>query len=234
MVLSLYVYQLKDVCAKSANIKKPFIAQSHPHNTRTVVFDIYYKNEFLLIDLPGKQILSKRGRDISFVDSTVSHMTQLELLVESVLERVRTNSKYQLYFENKTMYRMIENKGITFKNVCEYDTSVFDMMEGQIDLSRLKANDNARLLIYIKNIWANESFYGINIKLSQIQRLEPMGLNKSLFVNPRIPPPPKPPLMLAKKNQERITNPKNNKIVRPSLKDILKSRENLRKTNLLS
>jgi hypothetical protein len=197
------------------------------------MFDIYYKNEYLLIDLSGKQIVSKR-RDIAVIDSTVPHMSQLEQLIASVLERVRTNSKYREHFENKMMYRMIENNIMTFKNVCEYDTTVFDMTDGQIDLSRLKANDNVRLLIYIKNIWVNERFYGINIKLSQIQRMEPMGLNKYLFANPRIPPPPKPPLKLMKKNPEPISNPKNNKIVRPSLIDILKSREKLRKTNLLS
>lgn len=232
MVLGLDVYQLKDVCVRSMNIKRPII-QSNNHNTRAVIFDIYYKNEYLLIDLSGKQIVSKR-RDISVIDSTVPHMSQLEQLIASVLDRVRTNSKYREHFENKMMYRMIDDNIMTFKNVCEYDTTVFDMMEGRIDLVRLKPNDNVRLLIYIKNIWINERFYGINIKLSQIQRMEPMGLNKYLFANPRIPPPPKPPPILMKKNPEPISNPKNNKIVRPSLTDILKSREKLRKTNLLS
>lgn len=229
MVVNIKVQKLSEINVKHVNIKKPII---YPHNG-TILFDIYYKNEWLMLDIQGTNI-SNKNKNITFIDSTVQNMRELEQLSKDITDRVKSNSKYNEYFKGKQSYCMINDRSITFKNVCEYDTVVFDMMERKIDMMRLKVNDNVRILIYLKNLWINDKYFGINIKLSQIQRIEPLGLNKYLFVNTNIPVPPKPPPLLGKKSPAQISNPKFNKVVRPSLNDILNSRENLRKTNLLS
>ena len=72
------------------------------------------------------------------------------------------------------------------------------------------------------------------MKLSQIQRIEPLGIQRQIMclkVNPSIPIPP--PLKMKSEEKPENQIPKL-KIVRPSLVDILNSRGKLRKTNLLS
>jgi hypothetical protein len=223
------IHRISDINVNNLNIKKPIIYCRN----ETVLFDIYYRNESLLLDVQGYQICCKK-KHITFVDCVGETIKQLEHLFNSIIERVKSNSKYKEYFEKKEVYRMIDGNMITFKNICEYDTVVFDMLKNKIDMVRLKLHDNVRLLIYVKNLWVNDKYFGINIKLSQIQRIEPMGLNICLSKNTNIPLPPKPPQIFVKKSVKQNLNPKNNEIVRPSLNDILKSRGNLRKTNLLS
>jgi hypothetical protein len=118
---------------------------------------------------------------------------------------------------------------------------VFDFNASQISLDNLKLTDNVRLILYVKNIWVNDTHYGFNIKLSQIQRLEPLGLNMfiGLTLNSKPTPPPPPNKLVTntltikqiKKNEKSV---KTNASVRPSLPDILNSIKKLRKTNLLS
>lgn len=229
----IVVTNLSDVNKSQINIKKPI---EYPKN-KFVVFDIYYNNNYFLILLNNVQICYK-GNNIKFIE-TNSCMKDIKNVVDNTINRVKDNTKYQEYFKKKEFYSMIEeNKVINFKNNCGYDTRVYDIEQNEIEFDRLKTNDNVSLIIYVKNIWVNEKYYGINIKLSQIQRKEPVGLKTNFFTKglPKysIPPPPTPPVKKEKQDKEGIKNPKKELIVRPSLTDILKSREKLRKTNILS
>jgi len=213
----------------SINIKKPL---EYP-NDNTYIFDLYYNNKVLLVPLRNLQICNK-GKIIKFIDTSVC-LNDLKKIVDKITSRVKKNTKYEGLFKNKEMYNMISNETavINFKNVCEYDTSVFDIDGNEIEMSRLKKSDNVVIVVYVKSLWINDKFYGINLKLSQIHRMEPLGLKKSLLVQkvvstPKLPPPPPPP------PQQNVQKREINKVVRPSLNDILKSREKLRKTNLLS
>jgi hypothetical protein len=182
---------------------------------------------------------------IKFLDSQ-SFLEELSFIFSELINKVKNNNSYVDLFHKKKLYSVIEeNKTILRCNtICEFDTTVFDFNASQISLDNLKLTDNVRLILYVKNIWVNDTHYGFNIKLSQIQRLEPLGLNMfiglTLNSKPTPTPPPPPPNKLVtntltikqiKKNEKSV---KTNASVRPSLPDILNSIKKLRKTNLLS
>lgn len=226
--MTLNIQFVHNVQESMINIKKPI---SYPKDEMTV-FDIYYNNDIFLILLNFVQVCQK-GKHIKFIEST-NNINHLQNILNNIITRAKESKKYSHLFSKKEWYNMIEdNVMLHFKNICEYDTRIFDIENTPIDFDKIKKNDNVSLIVYVKNIWINDKYYGINMKLSQVQRREPLGLSKSLFPvsalqTPSIPPPPPPP-----PNARRPLKPKI-EIVRPSLKDILNSREKLRKTNLLS
>lgn len=230
---NIVVTNVSDVNQSQINIKKPI---EYPKN-ELVVFDIFYNNNCFLMLLNNVQICHK-GNNLKFIE-TNSCINDIKNIVDNTINRVKENKKYKEYFEKKEYYSMIEDdKVINFKNNCEYDTRVFDIEQNEITYERLKRYDNVSLIIYLKNIWINEKYYGINIKLSQIQRKEPVGLKTNFFIKniPKIPIPPPPPPPVKSGKQEKLDIKKKEKelVVRPSLADILNSRKKLRKTNLLS
>lgn len=253
-MVEIKLLDLKDVLKERINIKRPLI---YPNNEMTT-FELYYNNETILIDMSCLHICEK-SKNIKLTDTSQS-IHKLNKLIKDILMRVKNNEKYMNKFRNKEMYKMIEEeeeeeeKCIKFNNICEYDTTVFDILGDTMCYKELKKNDKVRLILYMKNLWVNDRFYGINIKISQIQRLEPLGIKK-LIVNPRViinpvmikapPPPPQLPLninnirphiqpKITSKNRHTENLNSLKKIMRPSLMDILNSRGNLRKTNLLS
>jgi hypothetical protein len=236
------VLNLQSIHFENINIKKPITYHEMTSN------DVYYEDKPFLIMIKGLQIFQK-AKNIKCVD-TCQSLDILETLLFNMVQRVKTNKNYGHLFSKKEYYTMFEsNNTVNFKNVCSYDTSAFDVENNKIDIERMKRGDNVSIVVYLKNIWINAKYYGMNMKICQIQRNEPLGLNKSLFntnipslIPPppsQIPPPPPPPISIhtpikLNKNQNRqnITTPQI-KTVRPSLYDILNSRGKLRKTNIL-
>tara|TARA_B100000497_G_C7618690_1_gene371661 strand:+ start:97 stop:795 length:699 start_codon:yes stop_codon:yes gene_type:complete len=230
---NIVVTNLSDVNQSQINIKKPI---EYPKN-EFIVFDIYYNNNYFLILLNNVKICHK-GNNIKFIE-TNSCISDIKNIIINTINRVKENTKYQEYFKKKEFHSMIEdNKVINFKNNCEYDTCVYDIEQNEIEIDRLKTNDNVSVIIYVKNIWINEKYYGVNIKLSQIQRKEPVGLKTNFFMRNitkiSIPPPPPPPMKREQQRTQEIKKKEKELVVRPSLADILNSRNKLRKTNLLS
>ena len=231
---NLVVTNSPDVNHSQINIKKPI---EYPKN-EFVVFDIYYNNNYFLILLNNVQICHKGNNNIRFIE-TNSCINEIKNIVNDTINRVKENEKYKELFKKKEFYSMIEdNKVIHFKNNCEDDIRVFDIEQNEIKCDRLRTNDNVSLIIYLKNIWINEKYYGMNIKLSQIQRKEPVGLKTNFFMRNitklSIPPPPPPPVKREQQRTQEIKKKEKELVVRPSLADILNSRKKLRKTNLLS
>lgn len=215
------------------NIKKPI---EYPKN-ELVVFDVYYKNNCCLILLNNVQICHK-GNNLKLIE-TNGCINEINNIINNTITRVKHNEKYKEYFKKKEYYSMIEDdKVINFKNLCQYDTCVFDIEQNRIEYERLKRNDNVSLIVYLKNIWVNEKYYGMNVKLSQIQRKEPVGLKMNFFnqtvLKIPVPLPPPPPSKEKKQENREIKKTENECVLRPSLTDILNSRRKLRKTNLLS
>lgn len=229
---NITVTDFSNVNQDQINIKKPI---EYPRNA-LIVFDIYYNNNCFLILLNNVQICQKKN-NLKFIE-TNSCINEIKNIVDNTIDRVKKNKKYEHLFEKRKYYSMIEDdKVLNFKNNCEYDTRVFDIEQNTIEFERLKINDNVSLIIYLKNIWINERYFGINIKLSQIQRKEPVGLKTNFFIRsiPKIPIPPPPPPPVKKQKQVKIEIKKIKEVVvRPSLADILNSRRKLRKTNLFS
>jgi hypothetical protein len=238
----IIINDLKSLAVKDLNIKKPI---KYSQNN-IVHFDIYNKNESLLLLTQSFQIMQKySNKCIKFLDSQ-SFLEELSFIFSKLINKVKNNNSYVDLFHKKTLYSVIEENNTILRcnTICEFDTTVFDFNASQISLDNLKLTDNVRLILYVKNIWVNDTHYGFNIKLSQIQRLEPLGLNMfiglTLNYKPLPTPPPPPPKKVVtntstikqiKKNEKSV---KTNASVRPSLPDILNSIKNLRKTNLLS
>ena len=230
---NILVTNVSDVNQSQINIKKPI---AYPKN-ELVVFDIYYNNNSFLILLNNVQICNI-GNNLKLIETT-NCINNIKNIVDNTIKRVKTNKKYEEHFLNKKFYSMIEDDNvINFKNICEFDTMVFDIEQNEITYSRLKRYDNVSLIVYLKNIWVNDKYFGMNIKLSQIQRKEPVGLKRNVFIQNivkiPIPPPPPPPMKSEKKKKIEIKKKEKELVVRPSLADILNSRKKLRKTNLLS
>jgi hypothetical protein len=238
----IIINDLKSLAVQDVNIKKPI---KYSQNN-IVHFDIYNKNEPLLLLTPSFQIMQKySNKCIKFLDSQ-SFLEELSFIFSELINKVKNNNSYIDLFHKKKLYSVLEENNTILRcnTICEFDTTVFDFNASQISLDNLKLTDNVRLILYVKNIWVNDTHYGFNIKLSQIQRLEPLGLNMfiglTLNSKPTPPPPPPPPNKLVtntltikqiKKNEKSV---KTNASVRPSLPDILNSIKKLRKTNLLS
>jgi hypothetical protein len=241
----MIVLTLETINIDKINIKKPL---TYPNNEMTIN-DVYYDDVPVLIIVKGLQICQK-SKNIKLID-TCQSLELLQNLLTNIINRLKNNKKYKYLFNKKVYYSMFESDNIiNFKNICSYDTTAFNLDNEKIELDRLKRFDNVCIIVYLKNIWINEKFYGMNIKLSQVRRMDPIGLHKQLFVKdvsseyssyvppfpsqPPPPPPPPPPLFNMKTFGKSEISTLKIKIARPSLMDILNSRGKLRKTNLLS
>jgi hypothetical protein len=225
------VSTLQNLCLEKINIKRPL---TYPNDEMTI-HDVYYKDSPILINIKGLKI-SMRNKSIKLMD-TLQSLEELQKLIMNIINRVKNNKRYIEMFNKKEYYTMFDSSNIVhFKNICSYDTTAFNIDNEKIDLERMKKYDNVSVIVYLKNIWINDKYYGVNMKLSQIQRIEPLGIQRQIMclkVNPSIPMPPPPPLKMKSEEKPENQIPKL-KIVRPSLVDILNSRGKLRKTNLLS
>lgn len=254
------------VITDDINIKKPL----HYYNPNSVgcngkissvllyVYDLYYQNKHFMMLTDRLQVSFMSHKCVRFTDTKPGTcIYALKGIVEKIVERIRTNDLYRDLFENKEFHSCIDSLGnmITMRDICQRDTIMFDIQGSALPLDRLCYQDNVRLILYFKSVWINEKYYGLNIKVSQIERLEPLGLKKSLFdsqskcvrsvpVPPPAPPPPPPPPPKAVSRSHhvkawKVDKKKENRdgapaaVIRPSLVDILNSRNKLRKTNIL-
>ena len=180
------------------------------------------------------------------------------------MKRIQSINEYKTLFCNKKIINILKKQQscriLTIKDVCNIDTVIFDTNNEIIEMKNIKYQDNVRLILYLKNIWVMPDKFGINLKVSQIQRLEPLSLCKSLFQNNKLisptlppPPPPPPPKIILKKTVLQLKQVKEKDSLllyqgdenseqnfvqtaetpRPSLSDIIASKNKLRKTNIL-
>nr|QOI90390.1 hypothetical protein HWQ62_00253 [Pyramimonas orientalis virus] len=203
--------QLEDVNFDKINIKKPL---SYP-NCELIVNDLYYNNNSFLLIMGALQICHKSKTNIKLIDTKQS-MENLQNKLVDIINRVRNNKNYIKLFQKKEYHSMFEKPNVVnFKNICCNDTRAFDLENTPIDLDNLRRGDNVCAVLYLKNIWINERYYGVNMKLCQIQRLEPLGLRKQLvnsFFSAQpvpIPPPPPPPPNTKFKSLIKISHQKN-------------------------
>ena len=217
------VRNYEDILFDKVNIKKPV------ENKKCVFFDVYYEDAYLLILSDILQIVQKSNY-YSFVDPNKRFSIFFIQFNDFVLSKISTHPVYKHIFLNKRKHVYDQpNDSLRFANGFNCETTLFDIENNEIDLDRLKVHDDVRIILYVKNIWTNQDACGVNFKICQIQRVEPLGLHRSLFkISSTIPVPPAMP-----PNVPKMTNIQN-KIVRPTLSEIKKSKNNLRKTNILS
>ena len=176
--------------------------------------------------------------------------------MDIVCRRVSTmlQEKYPSMFEGLTYVDPFRNDHMSFFNFDWNDVICTNRINEPVDWHRVRKTEMVDLFLYPKNIWANSVNFGVSFRLLQIRRAEPLGCNLFLpAFKPPPPPPPPPPtggggysrkhMVVSKKDHklcksipdlESSTPPCSLQVVRPSLEEILKSRQKLRITNLLS
>lgn len=174
------VVHIDDVCVDDINIKKPVSYSNGGVN----VFDLYYQNKFLLVLTNRMHVSSINERALRFVDAkSKTCLKQLCTLEDRMIQRICMVESYRDLFHEKERHSIVSDteNALHIRDVCVHDTTVFDLSGELIGLDRLKFQDSVRIILYLKSVWANERFYGINVKIAQIERIEPMGHKTSLF-----------------------------------------------------
>lgn len=240
------VIHINDVSTDDVNIKKPV---SYPSN-RLSVFDLYYRNKFFLVLVDRMHICNIGEKSMRFVFANCGvEQNRVRLVERKLIERIRLVEAYAPLFENREHRSILcDNESmLNIRDISELDTPVFDLSGNIIDIPRLKFQDKVRLILYVKSIWVNERYYGLTVKIAQIERTEPMGSRVALFpqsvyTRPSPPPPPPPPLSLKninvkhhikKKKTIDDTDKRTTGVIRPSVAEIMESMNKLRKTNIL-
>lgn len=233
------VYSLDDVELTKINIKTPV---RFP-NAYTC-FELFYDDTFMLYKLSNLLVIYQEPTTIKLrdVSSKMKTSSQLQEIFDSIIKRIKHHSDYSQLISSKRRYPTIIDNCFKIININE-DTVVFDSCSEIIPYTRLKSTDAVSVILYIKSLWVNDTSYGFILRLCQIKRTEPygikmeLGVTKSLFNGIKIPPPPPPPpLAIRIKNSslDSNTNPvmtqeKIIPIMRPSLHDIISSKQKLKK-----
>ena len=261
------VIDINKIDHQKINIKKPYIFKKNYNNQEIKTFDLYHENKSILLMTDVLQLYSKNNYCLEFIQNKKKGcLYYLNQLFNYILKRIQSINEYNVLFRDKQFMHILKKQQncriLTIKDVCNIDTVVFNTNNEVIQIQNIKYQDNVRLILYLKNIWVTPDNIGINLKVSQIQRLEPLLLTKSLFQNnkdgnfknlnsPPNPPPPPPislktrtshlkeekdkiSLLLYQKNENSEQNFTQTAVrTRPSLSDIIASKNKLRKTNIL-
>ncbi len=244
------IYKIYDIDnLGNINIKKPIV-----HSDKYTVFDLFIeKYSSVLICTSKLQINYINNQAICLKDNN-NFIEKLDILLNNIKNRLIKNENYKDIFLKKKYHSLIYNNSLKINNISQKDICVYNLEGSKISYDSLLCCDNIACILYIKNCWLNDNRFGFTIKISQIQRKEPLNLSSNLFMKstssssslPPPPPPPPPPISLNKrtnnfnkrtifinKNEQTDTEKYPNTIVRPSLHEILRSKNKLRKTNNL-
>lgn len=246
--MNLYkIYDIDEVT--NINIKKPIV-----HYDKYTVFDLCLdKSNCVLICTSKLQINYINNQAICLKDNN-NFIEKLSIILDNIKNRLLKNRIYKNTFFKKKYHSLIYNNSLKINNISQKDICVYNSEGYKMSYNSLLCCDNVVCILYIKNCWINETYFGFTIKISQIQRREPLNLSTNLFVKPLLIPPPPPPLpppppphltnkqntnnfnkrtLFINKNEHENTEKYPNTIVRPSLHEILRSKNKLRKTNNL-
>ena len=210
-------------------------------------------------------LLQKNIYYLEFIQNkTKGCLYHLDNILKNIIDRIKSVKEYKSIFQNKNIIPILKNQEscriLTIRDICNIDTVIFNSSNEVIQIENLKYRDNVRLILYLKSVWVSQENIGISLKVSQIQRLEPLLLYKSLFEDEQTnnfikkppPPPPPPPklnkkknlelkeghdkrafLLIQKEHDEKQNSEQTAIRTRPSLSDIIPSKNKLRKTNIL-
>jgi len=233
------VYSLDDINLKKINIKTPV---RFP-NAYTC-FELFYDDTFMLYKLSNLLVIYQEPTTIKLrdVSSKMKTSSQLQEIFDSIIKRIKHHPEYSHLISSKRRYPTIIDNCFKIININE-DTVVFDSCSEMIPYTRLKSTDAVSVILYIKSLWVNDTSYGFVLRLCQIKRTEPYGIKMDLCVTKSLlngitipPPPPPPPLAIRIKNSSLdlntnsvMTQEKIIPIMRPSLTDIISSKQKLKK-----
>ena len=238
------IHMVEHLDCNGFNVKKPFFSKGIHY------FDVFFKNKMFLLQTNMLKVKSK-GRYIQFNVVDENFKNKFSNVMNHLYGILQKNKEYKALIHNKRNVCSINNNVITFSNL-EEEIDVYDidyMLKGGKEV--LSLHDNVRLILYLKNIWVNDTAYGVNLKIIQLQLLEPYNVKRCLFKNKSIPipppppPPPPPPRQIPSASASRLNistlhTTYNNyffnkprvktETIRPTLSEIITSKEKLKKT----
>lgn len=226
----LNIIKIDEIVDNLINIKKPI------QNKGNFYFDIFYKNELLLFQTNVMKLVSK-GYYNEFVMYDTVFKKEIQRLLGYIYKTIKKKSTYDEYFKGKKQTPVFHENVFKISNL-ENDIDIYDIeynLKGGKDVLCLQ--DNVRLILYLKNIWINQTSYGVNLKVVQMQLLEPYNIKSCLFrrnlnMPPRPPPPPTPPPKPKPPPKQEISphsNEYTNMVIRPTLQELLLSKTKLKK-----
>jgi hypothetical protein len=251
MAVSLKVHDVKTFATRKLRVRRPTEYQKG-----LWIFGILdaFENDVAVIELKQMRLIWIDARTIRARDEEGTILRQMDLVCKRVTKMLQ--GKYPSIFEGLTYVDPFRNDAITFSNIDWKDVTCTNRVNDPLDWRRIRKTEMVDLFVYPKNIWANSVNFGMSFRVLQMRRAEPLGCNLFLpaFKSPVPPPPPPPPpprghsshrkpTPVLKVDQESSTqksisksptSPCSLQVVRPSLEEILKSRQKLRITNLLS
>jgi hypothetical protein len=224
----LTIRNFEEIKDSLINIKKPI------QNRGNYYFDIFYKNELLLFQTNITKLISK-GYYNEFIMYDTAFKEKLQQLLGYIYKTIKKNNTYEEYFKGKKQISVFNENILKISNL-EHEIDVYDIeykLKGGKEALNLQ--DNVRLILYLKNVWINQSSFGVNLKVVQIQLLEPYNIKVCLFRRNFNPPPPPPPLPIRKQEialqSNDLSNSKKytNMVIRPTLQELLLSKTKLKK-----
>ena len=247
--VSLKVHDVKTFASRKLRVRRPTEYQKG-----LWIFGILdaLENDVAVIEMNQMRLIWIDARTIRARDEEGTILRQMDIVCKRVTKMLQ--GKYPSVFEGLTYVDPFRNDAISFSNIDWKDVTCTNRVNDPLDWRRIRKTEMVDLFVYPKNIWANSVNFGVSFRVLQMRRAEPLGCNLFLpaFKSPPPPPPPPPPggysshkkrQLVSKVDQESCTqktslktstSPCSLHAVRPSLEEILKSRQKLRITNLLS
>lgn len=223
----LNIIKIEEIKDSLINIKKPF------QNRGNYYFDIFYKNELLLFQTNITKLISK-GYYNEFIMYDAVFKDEIQQLLGYIYKTIKKKNIYDEYFKGKKQISVFNENVLKISNL-EHDIDVYDIeykLKGGKEALNLQ--DNVRLILYLKNVWINQTSFGVNLKVVQIQLLEPYNVKSCLFRRNFIPPPPPPlpiikPEIVSQSNDKSKSQKYTNMVIRPTLQELLLSKTKLKK-----
>ena len=214
-------------------------------------------NDLLVIQMHQMRLLWIDARTVRIRDEDGCALKHMDAVCRRLSKAVR--DKYPTVFRDLSYVDPFRNDAMSFCNLNWSDVYCMSRTSENLDWRRVQKTEMIDVFVYPKNIWTNAVNYGISFRLVQIRRCEPLGCkcfsSSGNDSSPPPPPPPLPPPGIFKANVSKViatvskadqissenylsknhSNSSSSIQVRvPSLEEILKSRQKLRITNLLS
>jgi len=241
------VIHVKDVITRKFRVRRPSEYQKGLHIFGIIDADT---NDVLVVQMNQLRLLWIDSRSVRFHDEEGLNFKQMEAVCNRICKVVK--QKHEKLFKGLTYIDPFRNEIMSFSNLNWEDVACINRMNQPLDWRRVRKTEMVDVFMYPKNMWTNATNYGFSFRFLQLRRCEPLGCNLFSTIQRTLPPPPPPPppkqRPLSIKNDlksdhksSKNNQPSNNfnsssslQVLPPSLEEILKSRQKLRITNLLS
>ena len=211
--------------------------------------------KYVLVRTGLSQVLYSKGEHLRVRDRC-HDLRWMKRFHERIVAALESSAVFSDSMRNKRYVDVIKEDDVLYmQTICAEDVRCFTSTGASFPWRSLRTNDTVELMLYLRGVWWSPSMFGVSYTLSQVLRHDPIAIDHNLFAEriPRpltssyavaasasaaaAPPPPPPPPGTINHYQEasyKAIGCIPSGAVRPSLKDIIRSKENLRITKYLS